>query len=95
MNANCYPIPDNMFMVEKWIFTVMTVVRFLVRAVVVTALGVGVGAGINALNQQPITVENALQVVMGSVPYLVIIGFMALTHIRLILFRLGDIRRAD
>jgi hypothetical protein len=41
------------FLVEKRIFAAMMVIRFAVRASVVTALGVGVALGLAALNEQP------------------------------------------
>jgi ubiquinone biosynthesis protein len=83
------------FMVEKWIFVVMMVIRFVARAALVTALGVGVVMGLTALNQQPVILETALEQVVQSIPYLVIVVLLALQHIRLILFRLEDKTRAD
>jgi predicted unusual protein kinase regulating ubiquinone biosynthesis (AarF/ABC1/UbiB family) len=83
------------FMVEKWIFTTLTVVRFLVRTLIITALGVGIVAGVAALNRQPIPVGDALVQAVNSVPYVVVIALLALLHIRLILFRLGDKTRIE
>jgi predicted unusual protein kinase regulating ubiquinone biosynthesis (AarF/ABC1/UbiB family) len=83
------------FMVEKWIFVVMMAMRFLVRAAIVTVLAVGVMIGFTDLNRESVTPTAALQEVVRSVPYLVILAFVALQHIRLILFRLGDKTRAE
>jgi hypothetical protein len=82
-------------MVEKWIFAAMMIARFLVRAGIVTALGVGLVIGVPALNWQSVALDSALQQVVRSVPYLLIVALLAVQHIRLILFRLGDKTRAD
>lgn len=82
------------FMVEKWIFSIMMVIRFIIRTVIVALLGIGLVLGVSTLAQQPITFEEALQQVVRHGAFIAIVVFLFLLHIRLILFRLGDKTRS-
>lgn len=79
------------FMVEKWSHTAMMIVRFVVRAALVT----GVGLGILALTQPEFVLERALNQVITHPLYGAVIIILLLQHLRLIWFRLGDKIRAD
>lgn len=83
------------FMVEKWIFSVMMVIRFIIRSVSVTLISIGLVLGVNRVAEQSVTFDEALQQVARNNVYLAIMVILFVLHIRLILFRLGDKTRSD
>ncbi len=83
------------FVIEKWIYVLMTLGRFVIRAALVTALGIALVGGWQIINQQPMTPGDTAQQVLHSTLFPVAIGALALLHIRMIWFRLGDKKRAE
>ena len=77
------------FLVEKWIYAAMMVVRFFVRSVLITGLVVGVDVVSKMAQGQNALILESLQRVIQSPIYPIIIAFLAITHIRIIWFRLA------
>ncbi|MFN8372173.1 MAG: AarF/ABC1/UbiB kinase family protein [Anaerolineae bacterium] len=78
------------YTIEKWTFTFMTIIGFVLRAGLVTAAGVGVVAAVQAAQQQPFELNAALQSVASSGVYVFIMVVLALLHLRVLMFRLND-----
>jgi hypothetical protein len=83
------------YTVEKWIFILMQVVYWLVRVLVITAIGTIVVAAIQLLQSQTIQWDQNLHMVLNSPVYLIVLLLVTLLSVRVIMFRLGEkIRRA-
>jgi ubiquinone biosynthesis protein len=78
------------FVVEKWIYVLMTVIRFVLRGLAVTVAALLVAVVLQAMAAQAVTPTDALQQVLASRWYQVVIGLLVLVHLRMILFRLSD-----
>jgi len=76
------------FLVEKWIYAAMMVIRFFVRSVLITGLAVGVDVVSKMAQEQNVLISESLEHVIQSPIYQIIIVFLAIIHIRLIWFRL-------
>jgi ubiquinone biosynthesis protein len=76
------------FVIEKWIFVAVTVIRFVSQSLIVTGLAAGIGLASEALQGQPLALAETLQRVVQNPIYLVVISALAILHVRLILFRL-------
>jgi ubiquinone biosynthesis protein len=85
-----YDFAVTSFQIEKWTNTVMMLVQFVTRAAIVTLVGLGI---VELLAPQD--VMTALQQVVVSPIYLVVIAVLLIQHIRLIMFRLGDKTRKE
>ncbi|MEO8395066.1 MAG: AarF/ABC1/UbiB kinase family protein, partial [Chloroflexota bacterium] len=83
------------YMVEKWIFTAMEIIRWIFRLVLVTVLGIGLGVGVQILREQPITLDEDIHAVLTSPIYVVALLLVSLVSIRVIMFRLGEKTRRD
>lgn len=83
------------FQVEKWIFTASTVLQFLLRAALITLVGMGIAAGIKAINGQAIVFDQIWQAVIIHPLYLVVVAVLLMLNIRVILFRWGDKTRQE
>lgn len=83
------------FAVEKWIFTAMIVLRFIMRGALLTFVGVAIVGVVESANGAPIILEKTLQQVVTEPVYLVILVILFLLHIRVIMFRWGDKTRLD
>jgi len=83
------------YMVEKWIFMLMQVINWIVRVVLVTAVGISIVAGIEFLQNQPINWEQNFHTVVSSPIYAVVLLVVTLLAIRVIMFRLGEKTRRD
>lgn len=83
------------FVIEKWIFAVITVIRLMARIGLLTALGVGIVAAGQVVNQQPIALETALREVTSSALFMALALILVVVHIRAILFRLSDKTRLE
>lgn len=78
------------YTVEKWTFTAIMLIRFVIRAVLVTALGIGAAAVIRLINQEEFTLSGLAQEVITHPVYALVMIVLILMHIRLIMFRLND-----
>ncbi len=78
------------YTVEKWTFTAIMLIRFFIRAVLVTVLGVGVAAAVRLANEQAIVLSELVQQVITHPVYALVMVVLVLMHIRLIMFRLND-----
>jgi hypothetical protein len=76
------------FVIEKWIFVAMMVIRFFTQGLVVTGLAIGIGLAADWLPGRPIVVAETVRQVSEYPVYWVVIAALAIVHIRLILFRL-------
>lgn len=83
------------YTIEKWTFTVMTVMRLLIYGLLLTALGTGMAAVGSLLNGQSVTVIEALPNVVSHPVYLLVMFILIFLHIRLVMFRLGDKTRKE
>jgi len=78
------------YVVEKWIFTVMQVIYWIVRVLLITAIGTCLVAGIQLLQNQPIQWDQNLHAVLSSPLYAIALLLVTLLSIRVIMFRLGE-----
>ena len=76
------------FVIEKWIFVAMMVIRFVTQSLVVTGLAVGIGLIAELLQRRPIAAAETVRQVIEHPVYWIVIAVLAIVHIRLILFRL-------
>jgi ubiquinone biosynthesis protein len=83
------------FVVGKWIYLLSTVIRFVLRGLAVTAVAVLIAVALQALTGQLIALEYTLQQVVANRMYELVIGLLALVHLRMILFRLNDRTRSQ
>jgi predicted unusual protein kinase regulating ubiquinone biosynthesis (AarF/ABC1/UbiB family) len=83
------------YTIEKWTFTLMTVIQFLLRGALFTGVCAAVVAGFRLANQQALDFADILQTVVSHTGYLVVIALVFLLHIRLLMFRLGDKTRKE
>ncbi len=85
-----YDFTIGMYGVEKWIFMLMTILQFAVRGAILTALGIALILGVQALTGQAISVSIAARQVITVWWYWCAVALLALVHLRRIRFRLGD-----
>ena len=83
------------YVVEKWIFIVMQAIRLVLRVLVVTALGVGVGAINELARNEPIVWEQHFNAVITSPVYATIILLLSLLSLRIMMFRLSEKTRLN
>ena len=68
----------------------MQVIRWIIRVLLITALGIGIGAAIQLLQDQPIIWDQNFRIVVTSPVYAVALLIVTLLSIRVIMFRLGE-----
>ena len=78
------------FVVGKWVYLLLTVIRFSLRGLAVTALAALSVVALQVLTGQFIASETALQQVLANPLYELLIWLLALAHVRMIVFRLSD-----
>jgi len=78
------------FVVGKWVYLLLTVIRFSLRGLAVTALAALSVVALQVLTGQFIAPETALQQVLANPLYELLIWLLALAHVRMIVFRLSD-----
>jgi ubiquinone biosynthesis protein len=83
------------YTIEKWTFTFMTLISFLVRGGVFTAMWVGGGAVWQSMNGHPLDLSAVLQSIFGNGIYWFVIAILSLLHLRMLMFRLGDKTRKE
>jgi ubiquinone biosynthesis protein len=83
------------YTVEKWTFTVMMVIRFAIRLVLLTVLGLAFSAGLTLLDGQTPQFEALVLPTITSPLFLILALLLLLQHVRLVLFRLGDKTRKE
>src|SRR5258706_9340737 len=82
------------YTIEKWVYTLLVLIRFALRAAFLTAVVTGLIAAGQALGGQPIALGLALRSVLASPIYQIGVLLLAIVHVRSLLFRLGDHTRA-
>ena len=85
-----YDFTIGAYTVEKWIFMLMTVLQFALRAAILAALGSVLILGFQLLGGQSAAVSAAVRQVLVSWWYWCAVALLALIHLRRIWFRLGD-----
>jgi hypothetical protein len=83
------------YTIEKWTFTLMTIIGFLLRAALFTGICVAAVIGVRLANQQGVDFADILQTVVSHAGYLIVMVLLGLLHIRLLMFRLGDKTRKE
>ena len=78
------------YAIEKWVFTAMTVVKFAVRATLVTAAFTGVALAMSVLTGNPMDPGGALGAAVTNLWYQLAILALVVVHLRLVLFRMAD-----
>jgi ubiquinone biosynthesis protein len=78
------------YAIEKWVFTVMTLVQFVVRATLLTAALTGVMLAVSALTGSRIDASAALDGALTNRLYQFAVLVLGLVHLRLVLFRMAD-----
>jgi ubiquinone biosynthesis protein len=76
--------------IEKWVFVLITAIRFLAGSAALALAGVVLALSYNAATGQSLAIDASWQLVMTNGLFLIAIALLALLHVRLILFRLGD-----
>ncbi len=76
------------FVIEKWIYMAMMVIRFFTQGILITGLAVGVDVLLKLIQGRNILISETLRAVVQSPIYQIIVIFLVITHVRLILFRL-------
>jgi len=78
------------FVIEKWIYVALMIIRFVVQCTLIGVLAVGLTVAARAAQgQNALLWESILQVAQSPI-YLAAVALLAIIHIRLILFRLGE-----
>jgi ubiquinone biosynthesis protein len=83
------------YTIEKWTFTFMTLIGFLVRVGVFTGLCVAGVALWQTFNRQAVDLTTVLQGVLTNGGYWIVITVLSLLHLRTLMFRLGDKTRKE
>jgi predicted unusual protein kinase regulating ubiquinone biosynthesis (AarF/ABC1/UbiB family) len=81
--------------IEKWVVTVVTVLKFAIYVTILTGLGLLVVIGFQAAAGQSVMLNDSLQLVFTNRLYQTAIAILALLNIRIILFRLADKTRKE
>jgi ubiquinone biosynthesis protein len=76
------------FVIEKWIFVAMMVIRVFTQGLAVTALAAGIAIASDLLQGRQIAITETLRQVIQNPVYLIVLAALAILHIRLIGFRL-------
>jgi hypothetical protein len=76
--------------IEKWAFIFITLIQFFARSAALALAGVILVLGYNVATGRAIALADSWQPVIASGLFLITIALLALLHVRLILFRLGD-----
>jgi hypothetical protein len=81
--------------IEKWVVTLITLLKFVVYVTILTGLGLLVVIGFQAAAGQSVVLKDSLQLVFANRLYQVALAVLALLHVRLIMFRLADKTRKE
>jgi ubiquinone biosynthesis protein len=83
------------YTIEKWTFTVMTLIRFFVRGALFTALCIAAAAIVRLINRQEMNLAELVPSVITNAGYIAMVVVLLLLHLRLMMFRLGDKTRKE
>ena len=78
------------YAIEKWVFTVMMLLKFGVRALLFTVALTALSLGVHTITGEPLPVPDALQGVVSSPWYQLSLVALAALHLRLVFFRMAD-----
>ena len=78
------------FTIEKWIYVAMQVIRFVGRALYISGIWLGAYVLLQTFKGQAVSLQESLRFMLGHPVYVIIMLLLAVIHIRLIMFRLGQ-----